>query len=314
MAAASQNFEPQPTPPVDSGMVPAQAEESPPRMTAEEIQRYNAVKSLIDWTPEQIQDRPELRDLQPAESQQNLPAILSAAGERVSALFDDFPNMTSVEEVRAGPCDEGLRKKCRVTYRGRFNYLVVAHPTENDRLMGEYRTDLKGRFIDYRNIGHGRILLTSGFTTTPLQHFRPQNQMACRFRYFGRQDVAGQKTDVVGFVEIPGKYLWPTDWRNGKAVVPLCLQGLAWIDVTSYQIVRIETFLVAPPPKGDFQSDTTQVEFGEIRLHQATVVLRLPTEVVVDVWFHQRHFRNVHKYSGFKLFQVETHIGPMIEK
>jgi len=312
--AASQGSQQQQTAPVNPGSVRAQTEKSLSGLTPQEIQRYDQAKTLMDWTPEQIRDLPELQDLQPAESQQDLPAILGAAGERVSALFDDLPNMASTEEVRSGPCDEGLRKKCRVTYRGKFNYLVLVHPTERNQLTGEYRTDLKGRPIDYRNLGRGRILLTYGFTTTPLRHFHPQNQAACRFRDFGRQSVGGQITEVVGFVEIPGKYPWPTELRHGNAVVPLCLQGLAWIDVTTHQIVRIETFLVAPPPDGDLESETTRVEFSAIQLRQASSALWLPTEVVVDVWLHHRHFRNVHRYSTFKVFQVETRIGPAVGK
>ena len=311
--AASQNFQQKQTAPADSGNGPAQAGESPPRMTPQEIRLYDEAKTLIDWTPDQIRDFADLHDLQPAESQQNLPAILSAVGERVSALFDQFPNMASAEEVRSGPCDEGLRKKCRATYRGKFNYLVVRRK-EGELLMDEYRTDLKGRPIDYRNLGRGRIFLSNGFVTMPLGHFHPQSQIACRFRDFGHQMAGGKETEVVGFVEIPGKYPWPTEVRRGTAVVPLCLQGLAWIDAKTYQIVRIETFLLAPPPEVELERATTRVEFSEIQLHQATTALWLPTEVVDDVWIHQRHFHNVHRYSGYKIFEVETSIGPVIEK
>ena len=312
--AASQGSQQQQTAPVNPGSVRTQTEESLPRLTPQEIQRYDQAKTLMDWTPEQIRDHPDLQGLQPAQSQQDLPAILRVTGERVSALFDDLPNMASTEEVRSGPCDEGLRKKCRVTYRGKFNYLVLVHPAERNQLTGEYRTDLKGRPIDYRNLGRGRILLTYGFTTTPLRHFHPQNQAACRFRDFGRQSAGGQMTEVVGFVEIPGKYPWPTEWRHGNAVAALYLQGLAWIDVTTHQIVRIETFLVTPPADGDLESLKTRVEFSAIQLRQASSALWLPTEVVVDVSLHHHHFRNVHRYSTFKTFQVETRIGPAEEK
>ena len=311
---ASRTFrDPQTVPDQRGSVLYPQAAESPIRLTPEEIRRCDQAKTLIDWSPDEIQDLPELKGLQPAESQQHLPAILRAVGERVSALFDEFPNMVSAEEVRSGPCDEGLRKKCRVAYRGKFNYLVVRR-TEGDPLMGEYRTDLKGRPIDYRNIGHGRIFLTYGFATAPLQHFHPQNQAACRFRDFGRQMAGGRETEVVGFVEVPGKYPWPTELRHGTAVEPLCLQGLAWIDPTAYEVVRIETFLLAPPADAGLERETTLVEFSAIHLHQAAIALWLPTEVVVDVWIHQRHFHNVHRYSGFKTFEVETHIGPVIEK
>jgi hypothetical protein len=312
-AGRGQSPQPQQTAPVDSITVRAQAQDSPPRMTPQEIQRYDEAKTLMDWTPEQIRDLPELQDLKLAESQQDLPALLSGVGERVSPLLDQFPNMASVEEVRSGPCDEGLRKKCRATYRGKFNYLVVRRQ-EGELLMDEYRTDLKGRPINYRNLGRGRIFLSNGFVTMPLAHFHPQNQIACRFRDFGHQIVGGQETEVVGFVEIPGKYPWPTELRRGTAVVPLCLQGLAWIDPAMYQIVRIETFLLAPPPEVELERATTRVEFGEIHLHQAALALWLPTEVVDDVWIQKQHFHNVHRYSGFKIFEVETRIGPVMEK
>jgi putative NADH-flavin reductase len=49
----------------------------------------------------------------------------------------------------------------------------------------DYRTEARGRPIDYRSLRHGQML-TWGFVTAPLQHFHPQNQMARRFRYFGR--------------------------------------------------------------------------------------------------------------------------------
>jgi hypothetical protein len=44
--------------------------------------------------------RPELEDLQPAESQRDLPMILQKVGERVAMLFEKLPDTTSTEEVR----------------------------------------------------------------------------------------------------------------------------------------------------------------------------------------------------------------------
>jgi hypothetical protein len=68
--------------------------------------------------------------------------------------------------------------------------------------MTEYRTDAKGRPIDYQRLRLGQIL-TYGFATGPLQNFHGEYQIASRFRYFGRQMVEQQMTDVVGFAEIP---------------------------------------------------------------------------------------------------------------
>ena len=163
-------------------------------------------KPLSIRTPEQIRALPELRGLEARESRQDLPAILRAVGEHVDAFFEDFPDTSSTEQVRSGPCDNPSSDRCRVKFRDKFSYLVITNPRGGDQPLGEYRSDAKGRPIDYRRLGNGKVILTYGFTTAPLQHFRPQYQEGCRFRLFGRQSVMGREADVVGFTEIPGRY------------------------------------------------------------------------------------------------------------
>jgi hypothetical protein len=309
-AAGQSSQQPQATP---SEQKLEQAEESQPHLTPAEIRQYDKAKTLIDWTPKQIRALPELRELQPAESQQDLPAILRKVGERVVAFFEDIPNTTSTEEVQSGLCGIDIRAKCAVTFEDKFNYLLVARRTEGEQFMTEYRTDAKGRPIDYRLAGRGRIL-TYGFATAPLQHFHPRNQMACRFRYFGRQMVDGQETDVVGFAEIPGKYRRPGEFRHGDMAVALLVQGLAWIDATTYQILRIQTYLLAPRPDVGLEREITRIEFSAIQLHEISTAFWLPTKAVVDVWLDHRHLRNIHTYSNLKLFRVESRIRPAVEK
>jgi hypothetical protein len=234
-------------------------------------------------------------------------------GKRVTVFFEDFPNTTSTEDVQSGPCGGGARDKCDVKFEDKFNYLLVLRRTESERLVDEYRTDAKGHPIDYRRPRHGQIL-TYGFATTPLLHFHPQNSMTSRFRYFGRQVVDHQETEVVGFAEIPGEYSRPTELRLGNAVASLFIQGLAWIDATTYQILRIQTFLLAPRPDVGLEREITRIEFSAIQLREISTAFWLPSKVVVDVWTDHRHFRNIHRYSDFKLFRVESRISPAVEK
>jgi hypothetical protein len=196
-----------------------------------------------------------------------------------------------------------------VTFEDKFNYLLVARRREGEQFMNEYRTDAKGRPIDYRLLGHGRVL-TYGFATAHLEHFHPQYQIGSRFRYFGRQRVDQQVTDVVGFAEIPEKCSRPMEFRHGNVVATLLVQGLAWIDPTTYQILRIQTYLLAPRPDVGLEREITRIEFSSIRLQETSTAFWLPTKVVVDVWVDHRHFRNLHRYSVFKLFRVESRIVP----
>jgi hypothetical protein len=299
--------------PISASTGRAQAEESQPQLTRAEIRQYDKAKTLIDWTPKQIRALPELRELQPAESQQDLPAILREVGKRVAAFFDDFPNTASTEDIQSGLCGNDFHAKCAVNFEDKFNYLVVARRAEGEQFMTEYRTDAKGRPIDYQRLRLGQIL-TYGFATGPLQNFHGEYQIASRFRYFGRQMVEQQMTDVVGFAEIPEKYPRSMEFRHANLDVRLFVQGLAWIDATTYQILRIQTYLLAPRPDVGLEGEITRIEFSAIQLPETSTAFWLPTKVVVDVWLNYRHFRNIHRYLDFKLFRVESRIAPAVEK
>jgi hypothetical protein len=184
--------------------------------------------------------------------------------------------------------------------------------------MTEYRTDMKGRPLDYQHLANAPML-TYGFATAPLEHFNPPNLTASRFRYFGRQTVDGMETDVVGFAEIPGAYGGPTEFGFKNREVALFVQGLAWIDTTTHEILRIRTWLLAPRPDVGLEAQTTQVEYGAVRLPEISTTFRLPTTVIVttvmvDVFLHKHQFHNVHRYSDYKLFRVEGRISPVQEK
>jgi len=302
--------------------VRAQAEAPQLQLPPPQIPPNHAAPSLVDWTPEQIRVHPELRNLQPAESQQELPEILRQVGERVMAFFKDFPNATATEDVHSGPCSV-VRVNCGVAFKAKFQYLLVGRNVEGERVMTEYRADKKGRPIDYLNFQAERPqvyapFLTYGFAAAPLLHFHPQDRMGSRFRDFGRQTVAGKATDVVGFAEIPEKYCCPTKFGVENREVEVFVQGLAWIDGATHQILRIKTYLLAPRPDVGLEEQTTRIEYSAIRLPGTSTPFWLPTKVVVDIWLRQGprrgHYRNLHHYSHFKLFRVESRIGPVVEK
>jgi len=179
--------------------------------------------------------------------------------------------------------------------------------------MTEYRTDMTGRPVDYQNLANVP-LLTYGFPTAPLQHFNPRNRTDSRFRYFGRQTVDGKEAYVVGFAEIPGAYGGPTELHLQNRQVALFVQGLAWVDATNYQILRIRTYLLAPRPDVGLEQQTTPIVYSAAQLPGTSTAFRLPTKVIVDVLLNRHQFRNVHRYSDFKLFRVESRISPVQEK
>ena len=290
----------------------------------------------MDWTTEEVLKRPELKTLQPAESQQELAGILQKVGENLEALFDNFPNTWSLETVQSQDCnringmDALLRgasplgatgdyidsDACKPISKSRFHYMLLPHTGDDEMALNEYRTNEQGDAIPDQHVTVGNMLtphqgniVSTGFASVIL-NFYPVIRTGCRFRYLGRQMLGGQETDVVGFAQIPNEEARVTVASIENKVAGILIQGLAWIDVSNHDILRIQTNLLARRHDVDLDQVTTVIDFGKVHLADTPTTLRLPTKIVVDTRVHSQNFRNIHEYSDFKLFRVESHIGP----
>jgi hypothetical protein len=258
---------------------------------------------------------------------------LQKVGERVAAFVDNYPNTTSTELVRSDQVED-KRGSAAEVFEGKFRYLVLRNPQGGWNGFQEYRTDAQGHAIDYASAKVTSIL-TSRFPLLGM-YFDPRLQGACRYRYFGRQKLDHQDTDVVGFAQIPGASFPLAMFQEGKHSVQTLFQGLAWIEAGSHEILRLQTDLLAPPPDSSLQKETTRVDYAPVFLSDTSAALLLPKTVIVDVWlrldsqpnmfndpsFYRqsgrymsgakpevRHYRNTHVYSDYKLFRVESRIG-----
>jgi hypothetical protein len=88
------------------------------------------------------------------------------------------------------------------------------------------------------------------------------------------------------------------------------VQGLAWIDSESFQILRIMTWLLAPRKDIGLNSQVSTVDYYPVQPSGSERVLWLPRDVEVRVRFRDIDIRNTHHYSDFKLFRVESTIKP----
>ena len=66
-----------------------------------------------------------------------------------------------------------------------------------------------------------------------------QRHSLCDFRYLGLQVIDGRKAEVIAFAGHPVPEAVSGNYNLSGKVIPLILQGVVWIDSTTYQIVRI---------------------------------------------------------------------------
>lgn len=268
-----------------------------------ELKAYGKVKSVVAQPlAELIRAMPELRGLEPAQSQEQLALILRKLGEDVEVFFRDFPNTSSLEEIR----QERLRRdgKVQESLSQKFQYLLLARSERWGLGLEEYRSGAEGTRVNPHGL-EGGFMLTSGFASASLL-FHPAYQSGAAFRYLGRQVIDGHKTYVVAFAQRPETTRVMERFTGDESSVLVLVQGMAWVDPISYQIIRMRSDLLKPPPKSRLGRQTTEMRFGEVHFKETPSTLWLPREVAVTVEWKGKTLRNWHRYSAFKLFRVET--------
>lgn len=273
-------------------------------------------RSYLELQPEQLRERiPGLKTLQPAQDQLLLPTILSKTGARVDDFLRQVVDLTAHEQINQERLDETGQRKSKSEY----SYLVLLYRNDLSDSPEEYRVDANGN----RSAPAGvevdwGYAVTSGFASECL-HFLPTNQPNSRFRFLGTETMRGRSTYVVAFAQRIG-HTTNTNSVNLTGlgiVVPTWVQGIAWIDQQSFQILRMRTDLLEPlfPNASRRRHDqakdyrqTTEITLVETRLLDVPHPLWLPSEVNVRISFSGVEFHNKHRYRNYQRFRASSRI------
>ena len=257
-------------------------------------------ETFVDMTPAELANAvPELKHLEPSESQDLLPQILERAGAAVAAFFDNFSNTACTEHVTSNvdiPLQTGV-----LHYDNKYNYVALAQPGAMKGRLREYRTDTKG---DPVQPDAKTGVVTFGFVALSV-HFHPDYQADSRFRYLGRESMEKHDTYVVAFAQRPqvARQTASVQFAGRSGIV--YMQGVAWIDPLSFRILRLRTDLQQPETNVGLLKETTQVLYSEVSFTQSDKTLWLPREVNVTGQLKQFLFRNQHRYTDYRVFKVQ---------
>jgi len=269
-----------------------------------ELKAYGRVKSVVTESPEQLMKSiSDLKGLEPARNQDELVTLLARVGERVEAFFRTFPNTVSTEEIH----QESLRRDGSVqeVFDEKAYYLLLAQKEEWGLGLSEYRTYRLGT-EEYRpTTPKPGFMRTSGFASTSLV-LHPQYQAGSTFRYLGTQVLGGRSSKVIAFAQDPNKAQMIGRFDAQGVSSPLLVQGVAWVDTENYSILRMHTELLKPLSRVRLSRETTEIQFGQVSFKDIAATLWLPQEVAVTVVWKGKVFHNVHRYTDFKLFNVQA--------
>lgn len=267
---------------------------------------YADAHPYVDLPMAQLVERiPELKTLQPAPDEQDLPVILQKLGRSVDEFVLAIGDLIAHEDV----IQEKLNARGNVRGKERVqdNYLILHHSYALGA-SSEYRMDDKGNRLGAIGLEKGYVV-TAGFALSCIP-FSTVAQPQSRFRYLGEEKMDSRETYVLGFAQQPGAATFFTAMKGtGEADVNMLTQGILWVDKNSFQIIRMRSDLLAPRNEMRLDQMTTEVAFREVQLQDVPNPLWLPVDVDLSMEIGKHKFHNVHHYTNYRRYRVSVKIG-----
>jgi tetratricopeptide (TPR) repeat protein len=248
-----------------------------------------------NWLPPDVDERvPPVEPGVPC----RLDEVIQNAGKRVQEFIRNVDHFTATESffhesVNASgfPASPETRK---------FNYVVSIQEIRPGILnVDEYRDG----GLSYEKFPGG--LATKGLPALVLI-FHPDGAVNYDMTCEGLAHWNGGLAWQVHFRQRHDKPSRDRRYRFGSGPsYPVALKGRAWIAADTFQIVRLETDLVAPVPEIRLVADHTAIEYSAVHFRKRNVDMWLPqtAEVFYDLRGRRAHRR--HSFSNYLLFSVD---------
>lgn len=247
------------------------------------------------WFPADIDDRvPEVE----AGVTCDVHKVVEKTGKRIVEFVASVDKFTATEKVVHESFNQWGAGSRPIAFA--FDYLVS---------IEEIRPGFLG-VEEYRGAGSAMSKFPDGIATLGLPAlvliFHPYN-------------VVNFDVSCEGMTHLNGKAAWQLYFRqrsdkpntirayrigeNGPSY-PVSLKGRAWIAADSYQLLRLETDLIAPLPEIRLAGEYTAIEYGPVRFHSGEKLWVPQSAEVYYNWRGHRTYRR-HNFSNYLLFSVE---------
>jgi tetratricopeptide (TPR) repeat protein len=256
-----------------------------------------AVTSLplpSNWLPPDVDER--VPPVEPGTACA-LDDVLQKAGKRIQEFVTNVDRFTATESLKHESINKWGFASSPQTRK--FDYVVSMEETHPGHLSVEEYRRSRGSESDFPD-----GVATIGLPALVLI-FHPYNTGAFEVTCEGLARWNGALGWQVHFRQRSDKPNTIRSYRiaNGPSY-PVALRGRAWISADSYQILRLETDLIAPVPQIRLATDRTIIEYGPVHFRESNVDLWLPqsAELYYD-WKGRRSHRR-HSFSNYLLFSV----------
>lgn len=247
-----------------------------------------------NWAPKDVD---EAKPYVAADVACSLPEVMERAGKRVLQLAENLQGVTAAEEVEHAELDPNGQPKSLLSKQ--FVYMVSISKVGRDLLAVEEMRDGRQGYENFPT-----QMVTRGLAAMALI-FHPSYAKDLDFRCEGLGQWKGQPVWHVYFKQRSDHENRIRSYHTRQGRFPVNLKGRAWISANSYQIVRLETDLIAPIDFAELAREHITVEYKPVTFTQRKLLLWLPQSAEMFAKLGGRRYRQRHQFSSFTYFSVD---------
>jgi hypothetical protein len=185
--------------------------------------------------------------------------------------------------------------------RAKYDYLIMISGSGDEFQMNESRIE--------SSTSRGKpaqlpMLVTNGIATILLV-FHPYYQDSFKFDIGNDETMDGRLATPVAFTHVAGRRSPAALALRGREY-PLELQGTAWLDKQSGEVLKVDASLQREMSDVGLSSLRIHVEYKPTELSRNSRPLMLPTLAVVEVTTPRQHWRNTHIFEEYKSFSADA--------
>jgi hypothetical protein len=225
--------------------------------------------------------------------------VVQKAENRILEFVHDVDRFTATESLTHASIVKHGRSSTPT--KRKFDYMVSIQEVRHGHLG----------VTEYRNGGLALDEFPGGIATYGLPalvlifhpYYAPNYEMTCEGLTHANDTFAWQ----VHFRQRPDK---PNELKTYQFGITgtsysVGIKGRAWISADNYQIVRLETDLIAPMPQIQLLAEHTAIEYGPVKFRGGDVSLWLPLNAEVYFAWRGQRVHRLHSFDHYMLFTVE---------
>jgi hypothetical protein len=226
--------------------------------------------------------------------------VLAHSRKLIDGFFEQSSNVVCTENI--SQMIVGKNNKPVYKEESTFEYQLQSNTRGAGLRLTETRDTVKAAFRDPNRT----LLITNGFASL-LLILHQQYESSYVFEPASEETADGRTILKLRFKPVPG-FPSPAAIQLAGRNYPLQLKGEIWIDEDSGAVVELISSLDSSLEDVGLRELRSEISYSIVQFHSPEEAYWMPASAVIDVETPKQHWRNVHRFSGYRRFRATIQV------